>query len=137
MEAVGWRGTPPSRSGGGAGGGGRRSPRVIAVVVNYNGADFLGRFLDSFASLPYPNAELIVVDNASRDGSWALVAERMPGATLLRSEHNTGFTGGANRGVREALRRDADNIILLNSDTWLDAGLIEALLAEADERTMV
>jgi GT2 family glycosyltransferase len=110
---------------------------VIAVVVNYNGAAFLGPFLDSFASLSYPNVGLIVVDNASRDGSRDLVAEHAPDATLICSTHNTGFTGGANRGVREALRQGAEYVLFLNSDTRLEPGLIEALLAEADQRTMV
>jgi GT2 family glycosyltransferase len=110
---------------------------VIAVVVNYNGAAFLGRFLASFAALTYPNAGLVVVDNASRDGSWNFVAELAPDATLLRSERNTGFTGGANQGVREALRLGAEYVLFLNSDTRLEPDLIEALLAEADQRTMV
>jgi GT2 family glycosyltransferase len=112
-------------------------PRVVAVVVNYNGGAFLGRFLDSFASLTYPSVGLVVVDNASRDGSWNLVAARATGASLLRSERNTGFTGGANRGVREALWQGADYVLFLNSDTRVDPGLIEALLAEADGRTIV
>ena len=128
---------PPSLAGKGAGGLGRPAPRVVAVVVNYNGGAFLGAFLDSFAALSYPNAGLVVVDNASRDGSWGLVSQRAPDATLLRSERNDGFTGGANQGVREALRQEADFILFLNSDTRLDPSLIEALVAEADGRTIV
>src|SRR5215212_3908153 len=113
------------------------TPRVIAVAVNFNGGAFLGAFLESFRALTYANVTLMVVDNASRDESWRLVPEIAPEATLLRSPANTGFTGGANLGVREALRQGADYVLFLNSDTGLDPGLIEALLAEAGPRTMV
>src|SRR5215216_3184728 len=126
-------GQMPARPGAGvdAVGGDGRTPRVIAVVVNYNGGAFLGAFLESFRALAYANAGLVVVDNASADESWRLVPGVAPDATLLRSPTNAGFTGGANHGVREALRRRADYVLFLNGDTRLDAGLIEALLAQA------
>jgi len=129
----------PARPGAGvdAVGGDGRTPRVIAVVVNYNGGAFLGAFLESFRALAYANAGLVVVDNASADESWRLVPGVAPDATLLRSPTNAGFTGGANHGVREASRRGADYVLFLNGDTRLDAGLIEALLAQAGPRTMV
>jgi GT2 family glycosyltransferase len=112
-------------------------PRVIAVTVNYNGGRFLGDFLESFRALTYPNLGLIVVDNASRDGSWAMVNRVIPEATLIRSTTNDGFTGGNNRAVREALAQGADYVLFLNNDTRLDAGLVEALIAEAAPRTIV
>ena len=112
-------------------------PRVVAVTVNYKGGAFLPEFLQSFRSLTYPNVGLVVVDNASPDGSAAIVERLSPEATLLRVPSNSGFTGGANRGVREALAQGADYVLFLNSDTRLDSGLVEALLAEADPRTIV
>jgi GT2 family glycosyltransferase len=112
-------------------------PRVVAVTVNFNGGAFLGAFLESFRRLTYPNLGLVVVDNASRDGSERLVERVLPDATLIRLEENTGFTGGNNRAVREALAQGADYVLFLNNDTRLDPGLIEALLSEADGRTMV
>ena len=121
----------------GEGSGEGAAPRVIAVTVNYNGGPFLAQFLNSFRELTYPNLGLVVVDNASRDGSAELVPGLMPEATLLRSAENTGFTGGYNLAVREALRQGAEYVLYLNNDTRLDPGLIEALVAEADPRTMV
>ena len=119
------------------GGRGVRLPRVIAVTVNYNGGAFLSDFLRSFRDLTYPNLGLVVVDNASVDGSAELVSRLLPAATLLRSVDNTGYTGGNNQAVREALARSADYVLFINNDTRLDAGLVEALLAEAEPRTMV
>lgn len=113
------------------------TPRVIAVTVNYNGGAFLADFLRSVRALTYPNLGLVVVDNASRDGSADLVPELLPGATLVRSPSNTGYTGGNNRAVRVALAQGADYVLFVNNDTRLAPDLVDALLAEADPRTMV
>jgi GT2 family glycosyltransferase len=112
-------------------------PRVVAITVNYNGGPFLGRFLESVRRLTYPNIGLIVVDNASTDGSAELVPRLVPRATLIRSGTNSGFTGGNNVAARAALAAGADYVFFINSDTRLDPGLIEALLAEAGPRTLV
>ena len=112
-------------------------PRVIAVTVNYNGGAFLADFLGSFRALTYPNLGLVVVDNASDDGSAELVPRLLPEATLIRSAENSGFTGGNNLAVRAALAQGAAYVLFVNNDTRLDACLVEALLAEADPRTMV
>jgi GT2 family glycosyltransferase len=138
LEVTPGRGSPPSRSGGGVGGGGSSPfPRVVAVTVNYNGAAFLDQFLESFRDLTYPNLGLVVVDNASRDGSWRLVSDLMPGARLIRLSRNTGFTGGNNRAVRQALAEGTDYVLFLNDDTRLDPGLVDALVSEAGPSTMV
>lgn len=116
------------------------SPRVVAVTVNYNGGAFLADFLYSFGRLTYPNLGLVVVDNASTDGSIDLVPQLMPAATLVRSAENTGFCGGYNLAVRTALAAGAAGaayVLYVNNDTWLDPDLIEALLAEAGPRTLV
>jgi GT2 family glycosyltransferase len=115
----------------------RAFPRVIAVTVNYNGGAFLGDFLRSFRDLTYPNLGLVVVDNASVDGSAALVSHLMPDATLLRSAENTGYTGGNNQAVREALAQGTEYVLFVNNDTRFDPGLVEALVSEAGPRTIV
>jgi GT2 family glycosyltransferase len=112
-------------------------PRVIAITVNYNGGAFLAPFLQSFTALTYANLGLVVVDNGSHDRSWELVSTLAPQATLIRLAENTGFTGGNNRAVREALAQGTDFVLFLNNDTRPDPGLVDALVAEADARTMV
>jgi GT2 family glycosyltransferase len=101
-------------------------PSLDIVVVSYNTRDDLAACLGSIAAAP-PEAlqTIFVVDNASADGSAAMVAERWPAVQLLALDRNLGF-GAANN---VALRRSrADLVLLLNSDTLAPAGAIDALV---------
>lgn len=102
-----------------------RAGRIAILIVNWNARDPLLRCLDSLAALPY---HVIVVDNASEDGSADAVAGRFPGVTLVRSATNLGFAGGVNRARREA-GDAADFLLLLNPDTVATPGAIETLAA--------
>lgn len=106
------------------------APDVSIAVVAYNSdgtlADCLGSVRTDVRS---GLAELIVVDNASPDGSAALVARDFPEARLLRSPANLGFAGGMNRAWREASGR---YWLLLNPDVTVPAGGLQALVAFAD-----
>ena len=72
--------------------------RTAVVILNWNTRDYLGRFLPPLlASLRGLDAGVVVADNASTDGSRALLAERFPQVRTLLFEENFGFTGGYNR----------------------------------------
>jgi GT2 family glycosyltransferase len=106
---------------------------VSAVVLNFNGGSLVLGALASLEAQDPPLAEIICVDNASHDGSPDVIAERFPGVRLVRLERNTGFTGGMNRGIREAT---GEFVLLVNLDLTLDpsyAARCAAALAE-DER---
>jgi len=75
--------------------------RVSVIVVNYCGEDVLGPFLDSVLDGPLPPREVIVVDNASTDGSLELLRAR-PGVHVVASPENLGFGGGCNLGAAHA-----------------------------------
>ena len=98
------------------------------VVVTYRGA---AHVLGLFASLHAhaPDVPVIVVDNASDDATAELVRTHAPLATLLLQERNLGYAGGANAGIREAARRGAAWVLLLNQDTVLTPGAVGALAA--------
>jgi len=99
-------------------------PRVSAVVVSYNTRDDLMRCLDSLArSVGVPH-EVIVVDNASADGSAAAVRGRFPAALLLENSTNAGFARACNQGLRAARARFR---LLLNSDAEVRAGAVETM----------
>jgi N-acetylglucosaminyl-diphospho-decaprenol L-rhamnosyltransferase len=110
--------------------------RLAILIVNWNAREPLLRCLESLASLPHL---VIVVDNASEDGSAEAVARRFPEVTLVRSPTNLGFAGGVNRARQEAARAasaagskvapDAEYLLLLNPDTVATAGAIDALAA--------
>ena len=89
------------------------------LIVNFNGARHLGPCLDALEKQTFPRHrfEVVIVDNASTDGSAALVAERYPWVRFVRLEANTGFTGGNNAGLPFARGRF---VVLLNNDTMPD-----------------
>ena len=97
------------------------------VIVSYNGRDFLRRCLSSiYQHTTGLDFELIVVDNASQDGTPEMVMAEFPQATLVRRPDNAGFARGTNEGIAAA-RGDA--IMLLNPDTELHDNVLPPMLA--------
>src|SRR4029077_404982 len=101
-------------------------PEVSAVVVTHNATPWIERSLDSLRGT---DAEVIVVDNASTDGTPDLVRERFPEARLIAQE-NRGLGAGNNAGMRAGSGR---YFLLLNPDAWLMDGALEAMVGFADE----
>ena len=90
---------------------------ISAIVVNYNGAGYLAACLESLCTQTYPDLEVIVVDNASTDGSDRIPVEFEACVHLIRSTENLGYGGGINAGIAEA---SGDMILALNNDLVLD-----------------
>ena len=103
-------------------------PRVWIVPVNFNGLDDTRKCLDSLAKLSAP-ASVIVVDNASREDPTAILNAEFPWAHVIRNEVNAGWSGGNNAGIRFAMERGADFILLLNNDTTVHPDIVARLLA--------
>jgi GT2 family glycosyltransferase len=103
--------------------------RLVAVVLNWNGGDDTLAALESLGAM-----ETICVDNGSSDGSPDRVAERFPQVELIRTGANLGFSGGNNVGIRRALARGADWVLLMNNDAVAHAALPVALERAADAR---
>jgi len=99
--------------------------RVAIVIVTYQSAAFAGACLDSI--LPVPEAEIIVVDNASRDSTRVIVEEK--GVRLIANPENRGFAAAVNQGVKAT---SAPVILLLNPDARLETGL-DPLIARFDD----
>lgn len=102
-------------------------PCVSVLVVNYNGAGHLPGCLAGLErqSLPRYRFEVVLVDNASADGSAELVRSRFPWVRLVALRRNTGFAGGNNVAARHARGR---LLALLNNDTIPDPHWLEELL---------
>lgn len=105
--------------------------RLSVVIVNWNGAAYLGGCLDSARG---DGRELIVVDNASRDDSEALVRERHPDVRWLAGESNLGFARAANRGLAAAR---GEHVLFLNPDARANDAAIAAAQAVLDTRPEV
>jgi hypothetical protein len=102
---------------------------LVAVVLNWNGGEDTPRVLASLAGI-----ETICVDNGSTDGSEAEVERRFQEVELIRNGANLGFAGGNNVGIRRALERGADWVLLINNDAVAEPGLTEALERAAAAR---
>lgn len=110
-----------------------QSPLISVVVLNWNGNRTIERCLISLYEQTYQPLEILVVDNASTDGSAQLVKERFPGVRLILNERNLGFGGGNNVGIQSSTGK---YIMMLNNDTRLDPRCVEELkkAIERDER---
>lgn len=104
---------------------------VWIVLVDYNGVEDTRRCLQSLGALTHP-ARTIVVDNASATEVAPLLQPEFPWAEFVRSPVNGGWAGGNNIGLRHALDRGADLVILLNNDTTVSPDFVERLVAAAE-----
>lgn len=109
-------------------------PALITVVIpSWNKRDHLAQCLDSLVAQTYAHVQIVVVDNASTDGSADMVAADYPDVTLLRQSRNHGIAGGVNRGIAAA---KGNCIALLNQDAVADRNWVAELakLVESDQR---
>jgi hypothetical protein len=113
-----------------------QQPSVGIVVVNYNGARFIQRFAESLTRVDYPERRVVIVDNASTDGSDAELQRLLPDAVLLRAPENLGTAGGNNIGIRYCLDQGFERLLILNNDTVLTEDFLSKLVAFAGERTI-
>ncbi len=111
------------------------APRLSILIVNWNTREDLLACLGSLrAALIAVPHEVIVVDNASRDGSADAMAAEFPAYRLVRAPRNLGFAGGNNLGIAEAR---GELLLLLNPDTLVAPGQLERLVAYLDEAPRV
>lgn len=110
----------------------RTWPKVFIIILNYNGKDFIQKCLASVFKMEYPNFEVVVVDNDSRDGSLELAKSNFSKAHFIKNEANVGFSAGNNVGIRFALERTAEYVLLLNLDTEVEKDFLEKLVSVAE-----
>jgi len=109
------------------------SPLVSVVVLNWNGDRVIEACLRSVQAQTYGPLEVIVVDNASADGSVELIRSQFPKIRLIVNETNLGFGGGNNVGIRAS---QGKYVMVLNNDAQVHPQCIEELKEsiEKDER---
>ncbi|MDR2564011.1 MAG: glycosyltransferase family 2 protein [Prevotellaceae bacterium] len=104
--------------------------RTAIVILNWNGKAFLEKFLHKVVeSLSGIDAEVIVADNASSDGSVEMLREKFPEIRLILFDRNYGFTGGYNRAFAEIT---AEYFLLLNSDVEVTDRWLQPLISHLD-----
>ncbi|MEL7375855.1 MAG: bifunctional riboflavin kinase/FAD synthetase [Bacteroidota bacterium] len=96
------------------------------VILNFNGHDFLQKFLPAVVQNTAPNTRVVIADNASTDDSVAWIKATYPELDLIEISENLGFAGGYNYALK---RVEADIFVLLNSDVEVSPGWLEPCLA--------
>jgi GT2 family glycosyltransferase len=105
------------------------STEVSVVIVNWNTRDLLRNCIRSILNQTSVSHEIIVVDNASRDGSADMVRAEFPAVTLIANSENNGFAAANNQGLRVSCGR---TVLLLNPDTLILNGAIDQMLGWLD-----
>ncbi|MDK2970411.1 MAG: hypothetical protein PWP23_166 [Candidatus Sumerlaeota bacterium] len=109
----------------------RQTPKILAIIVNWNKRDYLQNLLRSLRELGGTPFDIVVVDNASTDGSPEMVKSEFPECELVETGENLGGTGGFNAGMTYGLRseKDYDFFWLLDNDVIVHKGALDGLLA--------
>ncbi len=105
--------------------------KTAVVILNWNGADLLRRFLPSVIRHSCNEAEIWVADNASNDDSVKIIETEFPEVKLVLLDKNYGFAGGYNRALKEI---NADYYVLLNSDVEVTSGWLTPILIQFEKQ---
>ena len=103
--------------------------KVAVVILNWNGKKMLGKYLPTLLQHLQESVEVFVADNASTDGSVALLKEKFPTVKRILLDKNWGFAEGYNQALRQI---NATYYILLNSDIEVSSGWLSPLITWMD-----
>lgn len=108
-------------------------PKVVVVILNWNGKKFLEQFLSSVCATDYPNLSIYVADNASTDDSVEWVRQTFSQVNIIQNGANVGFAEGYNLALKQVT---ADYYVLLNQDVAVEPDWIKPViqLMESDEK---
>ena len=104
--------------------------KISIVILNYNGLSETLECLESIKACEVGNnsIEIIVVDNNSSDGSGGALS-KLKDINLIENRQNLGFSGGNNVGIKKAIARGSDAVLILNNDTIVDKSLFTNLIS--------
>lgn len=111
-------------------------PRVSIVILNFNGLDDTTECVNSLGSLAYPNYDVVVVDNGSRDDQASVLEQRFGGwIRVIRAPTNRGVPEGWNIGIRHALGQlHPQYVLLLNNDVVAAPDFLSQLVTVAEQQ---
>lgn len=105
-----------------------KSDSIFVIIITYKGKEWYSKCFSSLRQSTVP-VNIVVVDNASNDGTTEYIKREFPEIVLIESKENLGFGKGNNLALRYCLEHECDYVFLLNQDTWLlDLNTIEELI---------
>jgi len=116
-----WRLEPPAEV--------RMAGSVCTVTVSFNSASDIRGLLDSLMAEGIAVSRVVVVDNASTDGTPEMICREYPNVSLVRNQKNMGFAAGANQGIAAC---EGEYVLLVNPDVRFQPGFVGALVAALD-----
>jgi GT2 family glycosyltransferase len=109
-------------------------PKVAVVILNWNGREFLKKFLPSVIRYSQDMAEVIIADNASTDSSIEFLQQEYPDIRIVQNVYNGGFAKGYNDALRQI---EAEYYILLNSDIEVTENWISPVIELMEKDTLI
>ncbi len=114
-------------------------PKVSIITINYNGIEDTIECLKSLKKITYPNYDVFVVDNASKNNEGERLKKKFGKYIhLIQSDKNLGFSGGNNLAIREIIKENTSKyVLLLNNDTVVDRSFLEYLVDSAEKNEKI
>lgn len=113
----------------------KQTPDISFITINYNGFQDTCELIESLKTrITSFSYEIIVVDNASRANEADMLKERYPDVISIRSEKNTGFSGGNNIGIKQA---KGDYLFIINNDTFFEEDGIKHLIDRLESKPTI
>lgn len=99
-------------------------PKILIIILNWNGKKDTLECLSSIQKISYGNFETLIVDNGSTDGSAAAIKKQFPSVKIIETGQNLGYAEGNNVGMRYGMEQKADFLFILNNDTIVDEAIL-------------
>lgn len=101
--------------------------KIVTIIVTFNGENFIKDCLDSVRNSDLPS-EIVIIDNASTDNTISIIKQEDYEVTLIKNERNIGFGLANNIGLRYALKKSFNYILLLNQDAVVEINMLTILI---------
>ncbi len=100
---------------------------VAIILVNWNGYAYTKACIESLGEVKEPSFQIILVDNGSQEAEGERLKAHFPQIQLIVNQDNLGFAGGNNVGIRNALEKGFEQVLLLNNDTTVKPTFLKEL----------
>jgi len=111
--------------------------KIYVIVLNWNGKEDTIECISSLSKQKNSRYNIVLVDNSSTDGSANEVQKTFPNVIVIRNKQNLGYAGGMNVGIKYALTKKADYVLILNNDVILDEKLLWYLESNTNDNVLI